>query len=103
MTTIRLYSSYSFTNKDPVIDEMRTIVKDSGLSYEEIRARSGVSPGTLAGWFDKKTRKPQSATVEAVGRACGMQRKWVPLSQRAIHEIDKAAEAKPKRKRKAKK
>ena len=76
-STIRTYTTYSFKDKDPVIDEVRTLVKDSGLSYKQIEAECRVSRTTLRGWFHGKIRKPQSATIEAVGRACGFKRKWV--------------------------
>ena len=77
MTTIRVYKSYSFRTKDPVIDELRTIVRDSGKSYKDIASASNVSRGTLVGWFHGKTRRPQSAPIEAVGRSLGYHRKWV--------------------------
>lgn len=74
---MKIYSSYMFVNKDPVIDEMRPLVKHSKKSYKTLSEDSGVSIGTINGWFNGKTRRPQSASIEAVGRALGYKRKWV--------------------------
>ncbi len=78
-TTIITYKTYSFTNKDPVIDELRTLVADSGYSYAEIASESGLSRSTIHAWFHGKTRRPQSPSIEAAGRALGYYRKWTPL------------------------
>jgi hypothetical protein len=61
-----LYRSYNFTTKDPVIDRVRTIVKDEGLSYSEIHIISGVAAATMHNWFEGETRRPQYATVAAI-------------------------------------
>jgi len=81
MATIQLYKTYSFKTKDPVIDELRGMVKTSGLSYQDIHSKSNVSVSTLQNWFHGVTRRPQSATVEAVGRACGFKRDWVKIGR----------------------
>ena len=73
---LRPYKSYRFIDKDPVIDQVRTIVQDSELSYVEIHEKSGVSTSTLWNWFHGKTRRPQFCTVEATGRACGKTLVW---------------------------
>ena len=77
MTTIKIYKSYSFRDKDPVIDQLRTMAKNT--RYIDISLKSGVSTTTLYNWFGGTTRRPQSATVEAVGRALGFKRDWIPL------------------------
>jgi DNA-binding phage protein len=63
------YRTYSFVDKDPVIDKIRTVVEDSQESYKEIHESSGVSVTTLYNWFHGKTRRPQFATVNAVALA----------------------------------
>lgn len=65
------YASYMFRDKDPVIDIMRTMVKDAGIKHAAIRDKSGVSTTTLRGWFYGKTRRPQFATVQAVAHSLG--------------------------------
>ena len=68
---LKPYKSYSFRDKDPCIDIIRTVVEDSGKSYVKIHESSGVSVGTLSNWFGGKTRRPQFATVNAVALALG--------------------------------
>lgn len=68
---IRMYNTYSFRDKDPVIDYLRTAKKRVGCSNGKISRDSGVSPTTLASWFDGKTRRPQFATVMAAARGIG--------------------------------
>jgi hypothetical protein len=72
---LNLYKSYNFRNKDPIIDEVRTLV--NGTSYKEIHNASGVSVTTLHGWFNGKTRRPQYATIMAVVHAVGYRSRLV--------------------------
>jgi|HubBroStandDraft_6_1064221.scaffolds.fasta_scaffold00221_21 transcriptional regulator with XRE-family HTH domain len=74
------YKSYSFIDKDPIIDYIRTIVEESGITYKEIEARSGVTAWTLRNWFSGKTKKPQAATINAVLRCIGYKLAPVPLN-----------------------
>ena len=69
--SLKLYTSYNFVDKDPVIDKMRTLVKREGFSYGEISGKSGVSASTMHNWFEGKTKRPQYATVMAVAGALG--------------------------------
>lgn len=69
--SLKLYKSYNFRIKDPVIDLMRTAIADTGISYRKIERDSGVTSTTLRNWFHGKTRRPQHATVMAVVRAIG--------------------------------
>jgi len=71
--TIRVYKSYNFVNKDPIIDVIRTVVEDEEKSYNQVSAGSGVSTQTLRNWFLGKTRRPQFCTIAAVARCCGRQ------------------------------
>jgi transcriptional regulator with XRE-family HTH domain len=71
MRSLGVYKSYSFRTKDPVIDELRTVVKDEAVSYQQISEASGVSAGTLHNWFHGTTRRPQHASIMAVTRAMG--------------------------------
>jgi hypothetical protein len=68
---MKLYKSYSFRNKDPVIDYLRTAVQRSGTKHSKISEASGVSAGTLNNWFHGTTKRPQFATVAAVARSLG--------------------------------
>ena len=68
---LKLYKSYVFIDKDPVIDVMRTIVKDSSKTYAQVEIASGVKAQTLRNWFGGDTKRPQFATVAAVARGLG--------------------------------
>jgi len=70
---LKLYKSYIFKEKDPVIDQLRTVVQDSKKSYGEIHALSGVSVSAINGWFNGVTKRPQFATVNAVASALGQE------------------------------
>ena len=73
------YKSYNFTEKDPIIDEVRTVFQDAGVTKQWVEDNSGVTSTTLHAWFDGKTRKPQAATINAVLRALGHKLGVVPL------------------------
>lgn len=65
------YKSYSFVDKDPVIDALRTQVSDAKVKYTQLSADSGVSYTTLRNWFHGEVRRPQFATIAAVATALG--------------------------------
>lgn len=69
--SFKLYKSYSFKDKDPIIDRMRTIVQNSGESYGSISNMSGVSSTCINNWFNGPTKRPQHASLMAVARALG--------------------------------
>jgi len=71
MTGFVRYKSYIFHDKDPVIDVLRTAIKDCGMTYVAVSAESGVAAGTLTNWFSGDTKRPQFATVNAVARGIG--------------------------------
>lgn len=75
---LNVYRTYSYIDKDPVIDEMRTLVQDEGLmkKLDLVHELSGVSTSTLTNWFDGETKSPQNRTVSAVATALGYERKW---------------------------
>jgi DNA-binding phage protein len=68
---VKLYNTYMFRDKDPVIDYLRTAKKRAGCSNGQVARDSGVSATTLHNWFDGKTRRPQFATVLAAARGIG--------------------------------
>ena len=81
----RLYGAYRFKDKDPAIDEIRTLVEDyfgnrvNSKDLTSIKEAGGPTAGTMGSWFFGKTKRPQSATLEAAGRAIGYKRKWVRM------------------------
>lgn len=68
---IPVYGAYNFVDKDPIIDEMRTIMQKENLSSGRVQELGGPSAATIEGWFGGKTRRPQHATAMAFIRACG--------------------------------
>jgi transcriptional regulator with XRE-family HTH domain len=68
---LRLYRSYSFVDKDPVIDKIRTLVQDEHLKEKEVGMLSGVRDSTMKNWFHGTTRRPQFASIAAVAAALG--------------------------------
>jgi DNA-binding phage protein len=68
--TLRVYKSYNFLDKDPIVDYTRTKVFANG-GPSKIAKESNVAPTTLYGWYKGRTRRPQFATVAAVLLACG--------------------------------
>jgi len=69
--TLVSYKSYSFKEKDPIIDQLRTLMNDENLDIETVCRDSGVKETTLMAWFYGMTRRPQFATVKAVALAMG--------------------------------
>lgn len=86
---MKIYKSYMFRNKDPIIDKLRTIVKDSMISYVELSANSGVSTGTLHNWFYGETRRPQFASTMAVARALGYDLELVRVDDKKLLKLIK--------------
>lgn len=83
--SLKLYKSYVFRNKDPVVDELRTLVQDTHGSVKsrvltKIERDGGPSASAMWQWFHGKTKRPQSAAVEACGRALGYKRTWTKMN-----------------------
>ena len=78
MAELKVYRTYRFIDKDPVIDEIRTLVQDEGLmkKLEIVHQLSGVSTSTLENWFNGDTKSPQNRTIMAVTSALGYKRAW---------------------------
>src|SRR5262245_27356221 len=76
MAKLTLYRNYRFIDKDPIIDAMRTVVKDE-LNLSDARAHSiiGIAGTTFHNWFDGPTRCPQNATVSQAAAALGYVRR----------------------------
>jgi len=81
---MRLYKSYMFTNKDPAIDELRTVMADeygtrnfTSPMFEAVHIQGGPTKQTIHNWFYGEVRRPSNASLEAAGRALGKKRVWV--------------------------
>lgn len=80
---LRLYKSYMFRDKDPAIYELKTALADAGRDVNKkgallaIERAGGPTVSCMKGWWSGTTKRPQNATLEAAGRACGLNRVWV--------------------------
>jgi hypothetical protein len=72
-----VYRSYSFKDKDPVIDKVRSLMAKEHVDNKDASIISGVSAGTLRNWFEGETKKPQYATIAAVVSSLGYTQKFV--------------------------
>lgn len=68
---VKLYKTYLFRDKDPVIDGLRTLKQKAKKSNKAIAEESNISATTLSNWFDGETKRPQFATVVAAARVFG--------------------------------
>jgi len=94
----KLYSSYMFREKDPEIDELRTLIETNygeKVRYNhltKIERGGGPSASCMANWFFGKTKRPSNPTMEAAGRAMGFRRKWTKMSGEERDSIQRAVE-----------
>ena len=90
------YKSYNFIDKDPIIDEIRTVYEKSGVNYKWLEDNSGVTSHTLANWFSGRTKKPQAATINAVLRAMGYKLGIVEFGKQQVHVVPAMEQPKSK-------
>lgn len=72
---VSVYRNYRWVDKDPLIDALRTVFHDEGLSNYEAACITGVSATTYKGWFDGETRKPMNSTSTQTAAALGYVRR----------------------------
>lgn len=81
MPGIIIYKSYAFKNKDPVIDEMRTLFQNENLmspkGFKAVHEAGAPTVSTFNKWFNGDTRRPQNAAIMATAHALGYERHWV--------------------------
>lgn len=75
---MKLYKSYSFKDKDPIVDRIRTIRDGLGWNNTRLAEESGVSLGCIWRQLDGPTKRPQHATVAAQLGAMGYHFEIVP-------------------------
>ena len=71
MARLFSYPTYSFIEKDPIIDLLHTQLTRKHITIKDLALSSGVSPGTIRNWFYGETKRPSHATVKAVAIALG--------------------------------
>jgi hypothetical protein len=89
----RIYRTYSYIDKNPVIDKVRTLVQDEGLFNKLgiVHEISNVSKSTLVGWFHGSVKHPQHHTVAAVVSALGYEEAFVKKKDLDIERERKIA------------
>jgi hypothetical protein len=88
---LRTYRTYSYIDKNPVIDKVRTLVQDEGLIKKLgiVHEISGVATATLDKWFNGTTRNPQHGTIAAVITSLGYEEQFVQIKKL---DVDKERE-----------
>lgn len=90
MAVHKILRTYRFMDKDPVKDELQTLLQDEGLmskkGLRQVATLSNLSFSTLDNLFFGDTRKPQNATVMAIATSVGYERKWVKGRKLNIEE-----------------
>src|SRR5262245_15964184 len=73
---VGIYRNYRFTNKDQICDALRTMIRsDEHLNNNQVHEISGVAAGTINGWLDGPTMRPQNASTTQVSAALGYVRR----------------------------
>jgi hypothetical protein len=92
---LRVYRTYNYVDKNPVIDKVRSLVQDEGLIKKlgVVHEISGVSTSTLDNWFNGATRSPQHATIAAVITSLGYQEEFIKKKDIDIEAERKTAAA----------
>ena len=64
MAQLRLYRTYRYIDKDPVIAKVQTVLQNEGLfkKLPMVHELSGVAVATLNNWFHGDTRRPTNPT-----------------------------------------
>lgn len=70
--TLRIYKSYSFTDKDPSIDWVHSQMDRNNMTPQKIQDGGGPTAATVYNWINGKTRRPQFCTLAAAALACGV-------------------------------
>jgi transcriptional regulator with XRE-family HTH domain len=66
-----LTRSYNFVDKDPEIDNFRTIYQKEHIKENDLAVLAGLSVSTVSNMFGGKTRRPQHATFAKMAGAMG--------------------------------
>lgn len=84
--------TYRFTHKDPVCDEIATLVDDVGLRgrqhVSKIATLATLSKATVDALLYGDTRLPRNSTIMAIATSLGYERTW----KRTTNKLDIEAE-----------
>lgn len=89
---VKIIRSYRFKDKDPVCDEIATLVEDAGLKgkqhVDKIATLATLANGTVDALLYGETRLPRNSTIMAIATSLGFERRW----QRTTNKWDLEAE-----------
>lgn len=74
---------YNWTDKDPELDYVCSVIEGSGLTIEKIEKETEkhghkVSRFTIYNWLYGGTKRPHNVTMNTVMSALGYERTWLP-------------------------
>lgn len=77
---VKIIRTYSFKDKDPVCDEIATLVDDAGLrgkkNVAKIALLATLATGTVDALLYGETKKPRNSTIMAIATSLGYERTW---------------------------
>lgn len=78
MARTRILRPYHFVDKNPIIDVMRSAVKEQGLikKLDIVADLASLSRSTPKGWFDGEVRDPRHSSIMAVMLSLGYTNEW---------------------------
>ena len=78
MAVHKIFRTYRFIDKDPVIDELRTLLQDEGLfdQLAKVAVLANLSYSTVYSLFHGETRRPHNSTASSIGTCAGYERGW---------------------------
>jgi hypothetical protein len=92
---LRVYRTYNYIEKNPVIYKIKTLVEDEGLikQLDIVHELSGVATATIDNWFNGDTKNPQHATIAAVITSLGYEEQFVKKKELNLDHERKLAAA----------
>jgi hypothetical protein len=83
-----LLRTYRFVDKDPVCDELKTLISDEGLfdRLGTVATLANLHRQTLHNIFHGSTKRPQNATVMGIITCLGYERKFVKSRKLNVEE-----------------
>jgi hypothetical protein len=74
---------YRYTDHDPVLDMIATVVEESGQNANQIAQHCGASPSTVRNYLLRVTKNPRNSIVDALFRSYGYYRPLMRLKNGA--------------------
>jgi transcriptional regulator with XRE-family HTH domain len=71
MTVLKVYKSYNFRDKNPVVDVLRTAMRKLGWNHKRLSDETGISRTTIKAIFSGPTKDPRHGTICRLAIALG--------------------------------